>query len=81
MFFLLLFILHIGCENESITTAVDNVENMELNSGTDLSLQQIIAQKILEKTNAIRTSRGLSELTQNDDMDQLAELHLSLIHI
>ena len=48
---LLLFILHIGCENESITTAVDNVENMELNSGTDLSLQQIIAQKILEKTN------------------------------
>ena len=75
MFFILLFILHIGCENESITTAVDNFENMELNSGTDLSLQQIIAQKILEKTNAIRTSRGLSELTQNDDMDQLAQLH------
>ena len=31
--------------------------------------------KIFEKTNAIRTSRGLSELAQNDDMDQLAQLH------
>ena len=75
MIFLLLFISHTGCENESITTTVDNVENMEINSETDLTLQQIIAQKILEKTNAIRNSRGLSELTQNDDMDQLAELH------
>ena len=70
--FFLLLSLHIGCENDSITTATDNAD---LNSEIDSSLQQIITQKIFEKTNAIRTSRGLSELAQNDDMDQLAQLH------
>ena len=70
--FFVLLSLHIGCENDSISTAVDNVD---LNSQIDSSLQQIITQKIFEKTNAIRTSRGLSELAQNDDMDQLAQLH------
>jgi len=70
--FFLLLSLHLGCENDSITTATDNAD---LNSEIDSSLQQIITQKIFEKTNAIRTSRGLSELTQNDDMDQLAQLH------
>jgi uncharacterized protein YkwD len=70
--FFLLLSLHIGCENDSIATATDNVD---LNLEIDSSLQQIITQKIFEKTNAIRTSRGLSELTQNDDMDQLAKLH------
>ena len=70
--FFVLLSLHIGCENDSISTAADNVD---LNSQIDSSLQQIITQKIFEKTNAIRTSRGLSELAQNDDMDQLAELH------
>ena len=70
--FFLLLSLHIGCENDSISTAADNAD---LNSQIDSSLQQIITQKIFEKTNAIRTSRGLSELAQNDDMDQLAQLH------
>lgn len=70
--FFLLLSLHIGCENDSFSTAADNVD---LNSEIDSSLQQIITQKIFEKTNAIRTSRGLSELAQNDDMDQLAQLH------
>ena len=70
--FFLLLSLHIGCENDSISNAADNVD---LNSEIDSSLQQIITQKIFEKTNAIRTSRGLSELAQNDDMDQLAQLH------
>ena len=70
--FFLLLSLHIGCENDSISTAADNVD---FNSEIDSSLQQIITQKIFEKTNAIRTSRGLSELAQNDDMDQLAQLH------
>ena len=70
--FFLLLSLHIGCENDSISTAADNVD---LNSEIDSSLQQIITQNIFEKTNAIRTSRGLSELAQNDDMDQLAQLH------
>ena len=70
--FFLLLSLHIGCENDSIRTAADNAD---LNSEIDSTLKQIITQKIFEKTNAIRTSRGLSELTQNDDMDQLAQLH------
>ena len=70
--FFLLLSLHIGCENDSFSTAANNVD---LNSEIDSSLQQIITQKIFEKTNTIRTSRGLSELTQNDDMDQLAQLH------
>ena len=70
--FFLLLSLHIGCENDSFSTAADN---LDLNSEIDSSLQQIITQKIFEKTNAIRTSRGLSELAQNDDMDQLAQLH------
>ena len=70
--FFVLLSLHIGCENDSISTAADNVD---FNSQIDSSLQQIITQKIFEKTNAIRTSRGLSELAQNDDMDQLAQLH------
>ena len=70
--FFLLLSLHIGCENDSFSTAADN---LDLNSEIDSSLQQIITQKIFEKTNTIRTSRGLSELTQNDDMDQLAQLH------
>ena len=70
--FFLLLSLHIGCENDSFSTAANNVD---LNSEIDSSLQQIITQKIFEKTNAIRTSRGLSELAQNDDMDQLAQLH------
>ena len=70
--FFLLLSLHIGCENDAISTAADNVD---LNSEIDSSLQQIITQNIFEKTNAIRTSRGLSELSQNDDMDQLAQLH------
>ena len=70
--FFLLLSLHIGCENDFFSTAADNVD---LNSEIDSSLQQIITQKIFEKTNAIRTSRGLSELAQNDDMDQLAQLH------
>ena len=70
--FFLLLSLHIGCENDSISTATDSAD---LNSQIDSSLQQIITQKIFEKTNAIRTSRGLSELAQNDDMDQLAQLH------
>lgn len=70
--FFVLLSLHIGCENDSISTAADNAD---LNSQIDSSLQQIITQKIFEKTNAIRTSRGLSELAQNDDMDQLAQLH------
>ena len=70
--FFLLLSLNIGCENDSITTAADNAD---LNSQIDSSLQQIITQKIFEKTNAIRTSRGLSELAQNDDMDKLAQLH------
>ena len=70
--FFVLLSLHIGCENDSISTAADNVD---FNSQIDSSLQQIITQKIFEKTNAIRTSRGLSELAQNNDMDQLAQLH------
>ena len=70
--FFVLLSLHIGCENDSFSTAANNVD---LNSEIDSSLQQIITQKIFEKTNTIRTSRGLSELTQNDDMDQLAQLH------
>ena len=70
--FFVLLSLHIGCENDSITAAVDNID---FDSEIDSSLEQIIAKKILEKTNAIRTSRGLSELAQNDDMDQLAQLH------
>ena len=70
--FFLLLSLHIGCENDSFSTAADN---LDLNSEIDSSLQQIITQKIFEKTNAIRTSRGLSELAQYDDMDQLAQLH------
>ena len=70
--FFLLLSLHIGCENDSIRTAADNADP---NSEIDSTLKQIITQKIFEKTNAIRTSRGLSELTQNDDMDQLAQLH------
>ena len=70
--FFLLLSLHIGCENDSFSTAADN---LDLNSEIDSSLQQMITQKIFEKTNAIRTSRGLSELAQNDDMDQLAQLH------
>ena len=70
--FFVLLSLHIGCENDSIATVADNAD---LNSQIDSGLQQIITQKIFEKTNAIRTSRGLSELAQNDDMDQLAQLH------
>ena len=70
--FFVLLSLHIGCENDSIATVADNAD---LNYQIDSGLQQIITQKIFEKTNAIRTSRGLSELAQNDDMDQLAQLH------
>ena len=70
--FFLLLSLHIGCENDSIRTAADNAAP---NSEIDSTLKQIITQKIFEKTNAIRTSRGLSELAQNNDMDQLAQLH------
>ena len=43
--FFLLLSLHIGCENDSISTAADNVD---LNSEIDSSLQQIITQKIFE---------------------------------
>ena len=54
----------IGCTEEPIATAK-----------IDQSLKQQIALKILAKTNVIRSENGLSPLTQNDDMDELAELH------
>ena len=34
-----------------------------------------IRDRILNKTNAIRTSQGLEELLQDDEMDVLASLH------
>ena len=38
-------------------------------------LKEEIAQRILIKTNAIRSSQGFAELLQDDEMDQLATLH------
>lgn len=38
-------------------------------------LNEQIAIKILNKTNAIRTSQGLEDLLQDDEMDVLASLH------
>ena len=72
MFFLLIIIIQVGCEKDS-TTIGNNI--VEVNSNIDLSLKQQIAQKVLQKTNTIRASRNLSELVQNNDMDQLARLH------
>ena len=62
--FIILTFLLISCEKET-SEVLD----------TELSLKQQIAQKILKKTNAIREDLGLSELQQNNDMDELAELH------
>ena len=44
-------------------------------SRTDRTTKQLIAEQILIKTNAIRRANGLTDLTQNDEMDQLAGLH------
>jgi uncharacterized protein YkwD len=44
-------------------------------SRTDRTTKQLIAEQILIKTNAIRRANGLTDLTQNDEMDQLAVLH------
>ena len=41
----------------------------------DQVLYEAIAEKILLKTNAIRSSLGKSDLSQNDEMDNLATLH------
>ena len=41
----------------------------------DQVLYEAIAEKILLKTNAIRSSLGKSGLSQNDEMDNLATLH------
>ena len=40
-----------------------------------LNTKEQIAEQILIKTNAIRRANGLTDLTQNDEMDQLAGLH------
>ena len=40
-----------------------------------LNTKEQIAEQILIKTNAIRRANGLTDLTQNDEMDQLAVLH------
>lgn len=40
-----------------------------------LSLNQALAQKILEKTNDLRAEKGLAALVQDDEMDILATLH------
>src|SRR6056300_721430 len=44
-------------------------------SRTDRTTKQLIAEQILKKTNAIRREKGLTDLIQNDEMDQLARLH------
>ena len=42
---------------------------------TDQVLFEAIAEKILVKTNAIRSSQGKPDLAQNDEMDILASVH------
>ncbi len=64
MTYLFLMTLLLGCSKEAEVTAE-----------IDLTLKQQIAQKILAKTNAIRSEKGLSQLIQNDDMDKLATVH------
>lgn len=64
MTYLTLMIILFGCSKDA-----DPVAEI------DLTLKQQIAQKILAKTNTIRSENGLSALVQNDDMDELAEIH------
>lgn len=64
MTYLVLLTLLLGCSKEEETVAE-----------IDLTLKQQITQKILAKTNAIRSEQGLSQLVQNDEMDELAEIH------
>jgi len=64
MTYLILLTVLLGCSKDAETVAE-----------IDLTLKQQIAEKILAKTNAIRSEKGLSQLAQNDDMDELAEVH------
>lgn len=49
----------------------DLVEDAPIES----SIEEQIEEQILKKTNAIRRTKGLTDLVQNDEMDQLARLH------
>lgn len=64
MTYLTLMIILLGCSKDADPVAE-----------VDLTLKQQIAQKILAKTNTIRSENGLSALVQNDDMDELAVIH------
>jgi len=63
--FFLLFSFFLSCAPEE---AVQEGEE-------SLSLNQALAQKILEKTNDLRAQKGLEALVQDDEMDLLATFH------
>lgn len=62
-FFIMGFLL--SCTTDEASETLDE----------SLSLNQALAQKILEKTNDLRAEKGLAALVQDDEMDILATLH------
>jgi uncharacterized protein YkwD len=63
--FLVVLTLFMACSKESASE--ESLESKDL--------KQLVAQKILLKTNTIRESQGLEEVIQDDEMDALATLH------